>query len=246
MFQNFSYIFCTKLIYLLLLNTCSAGTIDPNVPDEKYLDYAKNFPFVAKVTGNNTYYASAVVISPHFFLTNAHVADKINKIIIEETNEFEIIEIIIHENYKKESRENDIAIGKIKENFNLQFYPELYSEKNEINKVVCICGYGASGNFSTGKNKDDRKRRAGSNIISETTEYALFCSAIDNPKTQLEFLICHGDSGGGLFLDNKLCGLNCFIKQNDGTYNSNYSDKSGYIRISRHINWIKENIEKLR
>jgi len=234
--------FARLLVFILFFNYCFAGTIDPNVPDEKYLEYGKKFVFVAKVTGENKYYASAVIINKNTFLTSAHVADKIKKIIIEKEDaffEFDISEITTHPDYKKHSHNNDISIGKIKGEFNLDFYPELYENKNEIGKVVCICGYGATGNFSTGKTKSDRKRRAGSNRIHETTSDILFCSADDSPKTDLEFIICHGDSGGGLFVDNKLAGLNCFIEPRDGTYNSNYSDKSGYVRISKHIDWIE-------
>lgn len=237
--------FLKVLLTLLFYNNCFAGTIDPKVPDQKYLDYGKKFPFVAKVVGSD--YASSVLINKNTFLTNAHVAKKISKVIVEnndETHEFEIIEIIVHKNYKKlGTHNNDIAIGRINGDFGLSFYPELNSEKNELGKTVSICGYGATGTFITGKNKKDRLKRAGSNIINETSKEFLYCSALDKPSTELEILICHGDSGGGLFIENKLSGLNCFIEHGDGTYNSNYSDKSGFIRISNQINWIKEHIK---
>lgn len=236
--------FLKILTLFLLLNNCFAGTIDPNTPDEKYLEYGKKFHYVAKVEGEKGYFASAVIINKNTFLTNAHVASKINKIILEKDNEFkefQIKEMKIHGEYKNISYDHDIAIGKIEQNFNLDFYPDLYSNKDELAKKVSICGYGATGNFYTGKNKSDRKRRAGMNFIHERSEYILYCSANDNLKTDLEFLICHGDSGGGLFIENKLAGLNCFIDTKDGKYNSNYNDNSGYIRISKNIDWIEKN-----
>ena len=51
------------IIFILSFNCCFAGTIDPNVPDEKYLEYGKKFICVAKVVGEGKYYASAVIIN---------------------------------------------------------------------------------------------------------------------------------------------------------------------------------------
>ena len=122
-------------------------------------------------------------------------------------------------------------------------HPELYCDSDELGKVVSICGYGSTGDFSTGKTKSDKKKRAGSNIIFQTSKYMLYCSPSDKKKTELEFVICHGDSGGGLFIENKLAGLNCFIEPSDGTYNSDYDDICGHVRISHHFEWIKESLK---
>lgn len=230
-------------ILILLFDNCLAGTIDPSVPDARYIEYGKNFNCVAKLVGEKEYFASAVIINKNTFLTNAHVAKKVHKIILEKGNEvyeFEIKELTAHNDYEKTSYNNDIAIGKIKEDFGLSFYPELYCEENELSKKVSICGYGATGTFVTGRVKSDRKKRAGMNFVHERSAYILYCSARDEPKTELDFLICHGDSGGGLFIDNKLAGINCFIDTNDGTYNSNINDNSGYVRISKKFDWIEK------
>lgn len=235
--------FFKTFLFVFLFNNCFAGTIDPVVPDMKYLEHGKNFPCVAKLVGEKDYYASAVIINKNTFLTNAHVAKQVKKIILEkngELYEFDIKEIIVHKDYTKTSYNYDIAIGKIDKDFNLSSYPELYKEEDELSKKVSICGYGATGTFLTGKNKSDRKKRAGMNFIHERSKHILYCSAKDRLKTELEFLICHGDSGGGLFIDDKLAGINCFIDTNDGTYNSNINDNSGYVRISQKIDWIEK------
>jgi hypothetical protein len=65
-------------------------------------------------------------------------------------------------------------------------------------------------------------------------------------KTELEFLIASGDSGGGLFIDNKLAGINSCVMAVDKKPDSTYNDESGHTRISKFIGWIKENIEKKR
>jgi hypothetical protein len=234
------------VLFYFSINFCFAGTIDPNTSDEEYINYGKKFPFVAKVVGDNNYYASAVILNKNTFLTNAHVMEMVNKIIVENENniyEFEINSSKINHGYTKKSHKNDIAIGKIKEDFNLNFYPLLNEEKNELGKIVSICGYGATGNFFTGEIRSDRIRRAGKNKINATSKEFLFCSVSNKPSNELEFLICHGDSGGGSFIENKLYGLNCFIDAIDKTYNADYNDRSGFIRISEYIDWIKENLE---
>ena len=70
----------------------------------------------------------------------------------------------------------------------------------------------------------------------------------DNPQTTLEFMICPGDSGGGLFIDNKLAGINSFIYAKDGNANANYNDSGCCTRISVYTDWIEDTkkiIEKI-
>jgi secreted trypsin-like serine protease len=67
----------------------------------------------------------------------------------------------------------------------------------------------------------------------------LICSISGGKKTELEFLIASGDSGGGLFLDGKLAGINSFVSAEDGKTNSSYGDESGHTRISLYREWIE-------
>ena len=57
-------------------------------------------------------------------------------------------------------------------------------------------------------------------------------------QTSLEYLIGHGDSGGGLFIDKKLAGIHSCIYTGDGKLDSSYKDYSAHTRISIHKNWI--------
>jgi hypothetical protein len=75
----------------------------------------------------------------------------------------------------------------------------------------------------------------------------LVTSVRDGKKTSLEFLISHGDSGGGLFINNQLAGIHSGImtEDKDKNLNSDYKDFAAHTRISLHKAWIESMIEKL-
>lgn len=227
-----------------------AGTIDPQVPDKKYIDYAKDFKYIYKICGTyedgGLFCASAVAIDSHWIATAAHVV-KNQKICFlnREDKAYQIKEIIIHKDFDEESfGVGDIALGYIEEDLGLEFYPELYTDEDEVNQICSISGHGLTGNFITGVVKSDDFQRAGSNRIDSIENDLLICSVSQNKKTALEFLICSGDSGGGLFIGNKLAGINSCVLADDKKPNSDYGDQSGHTRISKFVPWIKKNLER--
>ena len=71
----------------------------------------------------------------------------------------------------------------------------------------------------------------------------LVCSASvhsDKNITKMEFLIASGDSGGGLFIDNKLAGINSCVMAVDRSPQSKYNEESGHTRVSKFLGWINE------
>ena len=251
--------------YLILLMTIcfglsvsSAGTIDPNVPDAKYLEYGKKHECVVQIGGEYPdqsiegkrvgFLASAVVVKPRIVLTAAHVIQGgSNMYIILNENKIDIICAVILKAYDKDKLGPfDIAVCYLKEDAKLDFYPELYSEKDEVHKVCSIAGYGMTGNHRYGAKVHDGKKRAGSNYIDELFCGMLVCSVESKPHTSLEFLIAHGDSGGGLFIDQKLAGINSSVMTHKGgTLNSDIQDQSCHTRISLHKPWIDFVVEEL-
>lgn len=231
-----------------------AGTIDPNISDNKYIEYANGFDYVGKVCGTykdgTKFCASAVAIDDHHILTAAHVIKNHNECKVKFDKNIEkiytITNIIIHKDFDEDKFGiADIAIGYSEEPFKLEFYPELYTDSDEIGKLCCMSGYGLTGNFLTGATKSDNKKRAGSNIIDNIEFDMLICSPskqTDKTRTSLEFMIASGDSGGGLFIDNKLAGINsCVIATGKSKIPSSaYNNESGHTRISKFIAWIKE------
>jgi hypothetical protein len=237
-----------SIFFLLLSTIVYAGTIDPDVPEAKYIEYGKKHECVLPIVGiyndkeNNFFRASCVLIDEQYILTAAHVvANSAAQHIIYNNQLYTCKKVIIHKDFKmSEIGYYDIAIAELDKKIKLVTYPKLYSKKDEIGKICSIAGYGYGGNFSTGSvTKHDNLRRAGSNIIDEIEKHLLICSAHTKPKTELEFLTSSGDSGGGLFIDNKLAGISSIVIATDGKSDSNYGDFCGYTRVSEYVDWIE-------
>jgi hypothetical protein len=236
--------------YLIMLTTITiAGTIDPKIADSEYLSYGSKFKCVVGLCGteqdDQLYCASGVVIKPRWILTAAHVIKKAKTCHI--TVDDKKINVSILFPHKKFDSDNfgyyDIGLVYCDEDVLLDFYPELYNQEDELGKTCAISGYGIAGTFNTGAKIGDRKRRAGSNRINNIDRQLLMCDLKDK-YTALEFLIASGDSGGGLFIDKKLAGINSCVITSDGRTDSNHNDESGHTRISQHIEWIESTINE--
>jgi hypothetical protein len=234
-----------SLCSILISFTIFAGTIDPNTPDSKYIEYGSKFEYVYKICGtykdDTKFCASAVAIDDHWLLTAAHVV-KDAKLCNVSNNDiaYEIDDIIIHKDFETSFGVADIAICHTSKKLGLKFYPALYENTDEVGNICSISGYGITGTFSSKTKISDGKRRSGSNVIDYIEKDLLICSPSKNKdKTELEFLICHGDSGGGLFIGNKLAGINSCVMSKNRSPNSIYGDESGHTRISKFVPWIK-------
>lgn len=238
------------LIFILILSDfeSQAGTIDPSVSDTKYLEYGQQFKCIYKICGSynddTRFCASAVVIDSHWIVTAAHVVKNHKICLIHKDDKAHLVkEIIINKDFEESNFGiADIALGYVEDDIGLDFYPTLYKDKDEEGKICSISGYGLTGTFLSGANKSDDKQRAGSNHIDRTERDLLICSPSSKThtkRTELEFLISSGDSGGGLFIDGKLAGINSCVIATDKKPDSTYGDESGHTRVSKFIDWIK-------
>lgn len=243
------------IIAILCTNTFS-GTIDPFTPDSKYLEYGAKFRCVVKIVGKThdqkNYAASAVIIDKNWIVTAAHVVQGCESVSVINDNgsEYFLSKIIIHENFDENIFGTaDIALGYSAKDIECDFFPQLYTEQNEIGKICSIAGYGFTGTFNGGSLKSDNNKRAGSNMVDKIDKELLICTPSrrnSKDRTALEFLISHGDSGGGLFIDQKLAGINSCVIAEDKIPNSSYGDESGHTRISNYIDWINKHKENLQ
>ena len=64
--------------------------------------------------------------------------------------------------------------------------------------------------------------------------------------TVLEYMIGSGDSGGGLFIEGKLAGINSCVMAVERSPMSKYGEESGHTRVSKFIDWIEKSKIKLR
>ena len=234
----------------LSVSILSAGTIDPKTPDEKYIEYGSKFHCVLNICGldkeNRLFCASAVAIKPHWIITAAHVVHNAKQCYVTLNDKaYPITQIKCHPEYSENSfGEYDLAIAYSEKNIGLDFYPDLYTDKDETGKICSISGFGIAGTFHSGVKIHDGKRRAGSNIIDSIDKKLLICTpSIASKKTELEFMIGSGDSGGGLFIGNKLAGINSCVIATDGKPDSTYYDEAGHTRISEYVEWITTNTE---
>lgn len=248
-----SKIIIPLLLVLILSSNLISGTIDPNTPDNKYIEYGKKFSYIGLILGQKNddshYSGSAVaakdliiITAAHLFYESKQAAVMINKKLIP------IKTIIVHNDYDYDKfGKYDIAVCLLSSTIGLEWYPELYEDIDESGKICSLAGFGATGNFIDGAKKSDGSKRAGSNMVDDVNDFLLFCSpSITFNKTELEFLIASGDSGGGLFIGNKLAGIHSgTIETKKEKGKSKYGSISVHTRISSHKTWIEETIHNL-
>lgn len=228
------------------ISSIQAGTRHPDIPDSRYIEYGKKFRCVSRLIGRyknkQEYAASAVIIRPKVILTAAHVVVNSQECYaVLDGKKNSIRKIVMPSDFQEDIfGYNDIAIGFTEDEFELDFYPELYSEKDEVGKTSAISGFGIFGTFETGSEEYDGRRRAGSNRVEYIDRGLLVCIPDSNNITSLEFLIASGDSGGGLFINKKLAGINSCVMATDDVTDSSYTDESGHTRVSDHFDWINK------
>lgn len=238
------------IMFLSTVTTVNGGTIRHDVKDSDYIEYGKKHECVVAVNCKTkdglSAHGSGVVINPHCVVTAAHVVKDCSDVqILLKGKTIKTKKIVVKKEFEGSMKDNDIALCESEEPMILDFYPKLYDTYDELGKVCSIAGFGVTGTGLTGAVKSDNQKRAGSNIISSVNDDMIFCK-MDSPSsksTSLEYCISHGDSGGGLFIDQKLAGINSMVLANDHKPDSNYGDESGHTRISRYKDWIEDNIK---
>lgn len=245
-----------KYIYIVLFFCLSsiiyAGTRDPQKDDKQYIDYGKSFECVGEISGinndNTLFIASGVAIDSHHVLTAAHVIKKYKSCFFKIRNKtLEVKRIVYHKDFDKQVfTSGDIAIGYIQDDIGIETYPEIYLD-NELGKTCSIVGFGWYGTFEDGPKDFDFNKRAGTNKIERIEDNILVCTPSGPSEidiTELEFLISQGDSGGGLFIDNKLAGINSSIFKVGAKPDGKYGTQASHTRVQDYIEWINTNKTK--
>jgi len=249
-----------KIILFILLcilatfKISDGGTRHPSTEDGKHIEYGEGFPFIGQLiiidSNNQLSYGSAVAYDDDIIITAAHLLGdgEANCFVDINKKNILILKTIKHEEYNEDIfGYNDIAICLCEKPIELKWYPALYEGEDEVNKICCMGGFGLPGTFETGYSKNgDYTRRAGSNKIDGIDKNLLICSPSNTNRTSLEYCISPGDSGGGLFIDNKLAGINSCIMATQRQSKSDYGSESGHTRISKYVNWIKENSKTIK
>lgn len=243
------YIYITFII-LFIVPFVYAGTRNSNVKDKELLVNAIDYDCVVEIIINKKdgeYRASGVLISKDTVLTSAHIfydaeIETKDIIVLYHNKKYKITKYKLHDKFTYKL-DNDLAIVKIFGFIDMK-YPELYDQSDEVGKLAYLGGYGANGTGDTGYNNWDFKLRIGTNIIEYISGDLLMCTLSINNITKYEFITCPGDSGGGLFIDGKLAGINSslFSRGSKDKPNGKYGNTSGHTRVSKHLEWIRDNI----
>lgn len=204
------------------------------------------------------------IIADQWVITAAHCAIGIHRKLKRGKQHFVIINdveieadkvIMMHKKWKPDQA--DIALIHLKKKPRGALQAKLYTDEDEVDKLVYMLGRGDKGDGLIGVNGNDGKQRGATNRIEEATPIWIKWT-FDHPDTQTKYLTEYegisgpGDSGGP-----------AFILKNDSVYLAGISswqdtkgkkDKRGkeglygvvenYTRVSQYINWINENMKE--
>lgn len=223
------------IISLAYLNPSYAIVRNHQIEDQFYLDLGKKYDSVVMIE-TETSFGSGVVLNQSTIITSAHnVKFKKNVKIVYDYKEIIPYNIIYHKN-------KDIAILKFKDEIKTQNLEMYHQEYN--NEIFDIVGYGCTGTGLTGAAVRDFKKRAGRVRCSDFKNEFYECEFKDYDDIEGEACAAGGDSGGGVFKDNKLAGIITYVTSNgtDSRGDSDYGDYTAFIPIKDIEGWIVENL----
>lgn len=178
-------------------------------------------------------------------------------------------EYSINKDQKLESLHNDIALIHLHDPVYCRVLPRLSvaNPKRMVGVHFISAGFGASGNGKEGPSFFfDYKKRACANQIIALYQHSGFdklwiSSLFKSPKTELDGLLCYGDSGAPIFLKGSQSLLNeesdrddeedSSFPQKEGPLmigfnviligNGHYGSKNGILPLAYYKNWIQKN-----
>lgn len=209
------------------------GSLHPDFSDERYREYATWMPIVS--IHNNNSYCSGTLINPLYVLTIKHAIEYSTNIEILYNNEtLPYSDIIVH-------KKLDLCLVKLLVRQDVGELVLCDDNSSLVGKICSIGGYGICKNKS-GTHGYDGYKRAGNNLVVWENSELFECSMDQTDRVDLEFITTPGDSGGPVFNENRLIGVNQYVKASDGKADSSFGDRSGHIKIVSALSWIIENI----
>jgi hypothetical protein len=255
------------LMTAAMSSIAQAGTIRDDRSDRLYRDLAKDFPSVGMLDIDRGTTCSGTLIASEWVLTAGHcVYDK------QSDNSYGYINsatftvggldyagkaVATHpgwiDSQANLSSDYDIALIKLDSSVTDIKPATLYTGNDEIGEIGTFVGFGRTGDGLTGQQEGTSGiKRAGTNIIdwtgvdlnrSSRILLADFDNPLFDPATSLEYSIAKGDSGGGMFINGYLAGVNSFAAGlTDGKTDSSYTDLMGVTRVSSFVSWINNMI----
>ncbi|MEM7578000.1 MAG: trypsin-like serine protease [Planctomycetota bacterium] len=218
-------------------------------------------------TASHGYTGSGVYLGDGWVLTAAHVVDQAEALSFEIAGtSYDAQSWAYHADWNPAdvAAGSDLALVKLTEDVSRPDVAAatLYTGTDEAGQLGVTVGYGLTGTGFSGYDTSQPAdtKRAGTNMVDEVYGDDVLLSDFDSgwffhnatgssQRTELEYLIAPGDSGGGLFLydesvaDWTLAGINSFGMGLDGNPDSDFGDVSGQVRVSSHTDWIYDTMD---
>lgn len=241
-------------------------TIRHDTLDGHYQNLGSYFPSVGRMLVNNYETCSGTLIASSWVLTAGHCTDALSFASFDIGGyRYQVSQAYTHphwlswtQHYRNQNLKEgyalyqgvDIALVRLHQAVaNVNPVP-LYNGTNEVGQVGTYVGYGWTGTGVTGSSdRNHNFRRAAYNAVDLIggSYSSILLSDFDAPMSgynrigsslpySLEGSIAPGDSGGGLFINGYLAGVNSFFSPN--TSYSRYGSVIGATRVSSFLPWI--------
>jgi len=245
----------------------NAGTIRHDRTDTQYRTLANSFNSVGSLSlrgSTSSWNCSGTLIGSNYLLTAAHcLEDSAGRNLTSGTftlggTRYTIRSGVKNSGWSSSNRNPtagyDMAILQLSSNVTNVSAANLFTGTNENSQTGTYVGFGFRGTGTTGQVANTfGTKRAGQNIMnlgsqlgwSDQVLWSDFTDPRTNPNAlNLEYNIASGDSGGGLFINGLLAGVNSVIQNaNLNSMWADYGDRSLVTRVSSLNNWIQNVVQ---
>jgi len=247
-------IFLTCIYILFLPGQSPAIILRGDVSIDRVLAEPSDYPEVVALLDGR---AVGSLIGETWIITAAHVGQYIDQAVdahritvAGEPNS--IAAVVIHPSWDEEALGapgvTDIALLRLTHPVSKVIPVALYLDRNELNAVITLCGWGRTADGTNDVLVRDGRFRCGENQVDAVTPRLRF--RFDEPDASralpLEAVSGPGDSGGPAFIEidgvRYLAGVSSF--QEDVTVPGIFGVTENYERVSDHLDWIKSVISR--
>lgn len=215
-----------------------------DVEPDAYLLDALDYQATVHIRG-----CTATLIAPRWLLTAAHCVEaelshyQSGQMLDLMGEQMTIANHYIHPQWGKQDRlRYDIALIELNEPSHNLLPARLYEQKEELNQIFKLAGYGLTGNGQIGVYDQcfPCRLRGADNKAIRVDDY-LLGFRFDNPNAgnslPLEGVSAPGDSGGPAYIQTDegrfVAGVSAFG-------DLGYGDSDHFTRVSSHLNWLSE------